>query len=374
LAGAGQGVFGAAGGASGGQDLVFVCAAAVEVEREAPGAGAAAVTQSTQRERLVVAELTVEVGERAAEPDVKAQLRPVLGGWLRRGWLSEDLVDSGGVASPASSRTGDGLAASGAPDGVTAVMLGLWRGRSIVGQGASPMPCACAVVLSLSASGRNRLKTCSNSLSLPHRLVIRAKIVRLAAAGLMNAVIAARLGLKVDTVRKWRGRFATDRLDGLTDRPRSGRPPHFTPVQRAEVKAMACQLPATHGIALSRWSCPELAVEVAAAGIAPSMSASTVRRILARDAISPWQYRSWISIRDPHFAAKAKRARPLPANVGRPRASNGMMPVLGLQAKKTRAAPEKMPATPKALGENPKSCSRDGVAVAPLAWIHRVDF
>jgi hypothetical protein len=108
----------------------------------------------------------------------------------------------------------------------------------------------CAVVLSLSASGRNCLKTCSNSLSLPHRLVIRAKIVRLAAAGLTNAVIAARLGLKVDTVRKWRGRFATDRLDGLTDRPRSGRPPHFTPVQRAEVKAMACQLPATYGIAL----------------------------------------------------------------------------------------------------------------------------
>jgi len=169
------------------------------------------------------------------------------------------------------------------------------------------MPSACAVVLPLSACGRNRLKTCSNSLSLPHRLVIRAKIVRLAAAGLTNAVIAARVGLKVDTVRKWRGRFATDRLDGLTDRPRSGRPPRFTPVQRAEVKAMACQLPATYGIALSRWSCPELAVEVAAAGIAPSMSASTVRRILARDAISPWQYRSWISIRDPHFAAKAKR-------------------------------------------------------------------
>ena len=169
------------------------------------------------------------------------------------------------------------------------------------------MPSACAVVLHLSASERNRLKTCSSSPSMPHRLVVRAKIVRLAAAGLTNGVIASQLGLKVDTVRKWRGRFATGRLDGLKDQPRSGRPPRFTPVQRAEVKAMACQLPATYGIPLSRWSCPELAVELIAAGVAPAMSASTVRRILARDAIKPWQYRSWISIRDPDFAAKAKR-------------------------------------------------------------------
>jgi len=124
---------------------------------------------------------------------------------------------------------------------------------------------------------------------MPHRLVMRATIVRLAATGLANAVIASRLGLQVDTVRKWRGRFATDRLDGLKDRPRSGRPPRFTPVQRAQVKAMACQLPATYGIPLSRWSCQELASEVVAAGITPAMSASTVRRILARDAIKPWQ-------------------------------------------------------------------------------------
>jgi len=51
------------------------------------------------------------------------------------------------------------------------------------------MPSACAVVLHLSASERNRLKTCSRSPSMPHRLVVRAKIVRLAAARLANAVI-----------------------------------------------------------------------------------------------------------------------------------------------------------------------------------------
>jgi len=37
------------------------------------------------------------------------------------------------------------------------------------------------------------------------------------------------------------------------------------------------------------------------------MSASTVRRILATDAIKPWQHRSWISVRDPNFATTATR-------------------------------------------------------------------
>lgn len=149
-----------------------------------------------------------------------------------------------------------------------------------------------AVVVDLSAAERHRLKKLSRSQTAPHRLVVRAQIVRLAAAGRPNARIAARLGLKDDTVRTWRARFAEHRMEGLDDLPRSGRRPKFTPVQKAEVKALACQLPAEHEVPLSRWSCPELAAEVVAAGIAEAMSASTVRRILAGDAIKPWQYRS----------------------------------------------------------------------------------
>ena len=45
------------------------------------------------------------------------------------------------------------------------------------------------------------------------------------------------------------------------------------------------------------------------------MSASTVRRILAADTIKPWQYRSWLFIRDPDFAAKATRVLDLYARV-----------------------------------------------------------
>jgi DDE superfamily endonuclease len=59
---------------------------------------------------------------------------------------------------------------------------------------------------------------------------------------------------------------------------------------------------------LSRWSAPELAVEAVARGVVESISASTVRRWLACDALKPWQHRSWIYPRDPDFAAKAARA------------------------------------------------------------------
>jgi len=139
------------------------------------------------------------------------------------------------------------------------------------------------------------------------RDVLRARIVLAAAAGVPNVQIAARLGVTEDTVRKWRGRFATDRLDGLNDLPRSGRPKVFAPVVVAQVKAIACSLPAEQGLPLSAWTCAEIAQEAIERGVAPTISASTVGRILARDVIKPWQCRSWIFPRDPDFGAKAGR-------------------------------------------------------------------
>ena len=75
-----------------------------------------------------------------------------------------------------------------------------------------------------------------------------------------------------------------------------------------QVKALACELPAESGVPSSRWSAPQLVVEAVARGVVESISASTVRRWLAADALKPWQHRSWIYPRDPDFAAKAARA------------------------------------------------------------------
>jgi hypothetical protein len=60
-------------------------------------------------------------------------------------------------------------------------------------------------------------------------------------------------------------------------------------------------------VPLARWSCAELAAEAVTRGVVNSISASTVGRWLAADAIRPWRFRSWIFPRDPDFAGKAAR-------------------------------------------------------------------
>jgi transposase len=140
------------------------------------------------------------------------------------------------------------------------------------------------------------------------RLALRAGIVLAAADGHSNARIAARLGICQDTVRKWRHRWcAAPGVSCLGDAQRSGRRPVFTPVQIAQVKAVACTPPKDADQPLSRWSCPELARQAVRAGICESISASTVRRWLSEDALKPWQYQSWIFITDPDFQPKAQR-------------------------------------------------------------------
>jgi hypothetical protein len=74
-----------------------------------------------------------------------------------------------------------------------------------------------------------------------------------------------------------------------------------------EVKALACELPATSGVPLSRWSAGEVAREAIARGFVASISGTTVWRWLSEDAIRPFYHRSWIFPRAPDFADKAGR-------------------------------------------------------------------
>jgi len=88
----------------------------------------------------------------------------------------------------------------------------------------------------------------------------------------------------------------------------------FPPEEVAEVKAIACELPRTHELPLSRFSRVELHRLVIERGVTEA-SASTIWRWLHEDAIKPWQTRSWIFPRDPDFATKAARVLDLYARV-----------------------------------------------------------
>ena len=94
------------------------------------------------------------------------------------------------------------------------------------------MPRNSPFLVVLSPSERITLEARSRQYTLPYRDVVRAKLVLLAADGLENRQIAEILDLPRPIVSKWRKRFFQERLAGLEDRPRGGRPSVFPPSAR----------------------------------------------------------------------------------------------------------------------------------------------
>jgi len=162
-------------------------------------------------------------------------------------------------------------------------------------------------VVHLSEEDRTVLEERASSRTAEHAVVVRARIVLLAAGGARNVDIAEKLDVCVDVASKWRKRFCQEGVAGLADRARSGRPRRFGPAVVAGIKALACEPPAERDVPLSRWSSAELASQAVSEGLVESVSSSTVRRWLHADAIKPWRYRSWIFPRDRDFGAKAAR-------------------------------------------------------------------
>ena len=86
--------------------------------------------------------------------------------------------------------------------------------------------------IQLTREERRALEARARKYTSPYRDVIRAKLVLLAAEGLANDVIAARLDTPRQIISKWRHRFFDDRLAGLDEEPRGGRPARFSPHRR----------------------------------------------------------------------------------------------------------------------------------------------
>src|SRR5271165_4254130 len=81
----------------------------------------------------------------------------------------------------------------------------------------------------LSAEERRTLTTRATQYTRPYFEVQRAKMILLAAEDWTNDAIAHRLHTRREVVSLWRKRFYADRVAGLDDRPRSGRPRVFSP-------------------------------------------------------------------------------------------------------------------------------------------------
>jgi transposase len=159
--------------------------------------------------------------------------------------------------------------------------------------------------ITLRASERRWLQALVCRGTAEYRQVTRARIVLLAAAGWTNRGIARKLGLAPNTAGKWRKRFYKEGVEGLGDPKRPGRPRAFPAAVVTACKAIACELPATRGVPLGRWSLAELRTEVLATGLVDDVSTTTLWRWLAEDPIKPWQHRSWSFPRDPDFAVRA---------------------------------------------------------------------
>src|SRR5258707_7070913 len=104
------------------------------------------------------------------------------------------------------------------------------------------MPLPAAVPVKLTAAERKTLKKRTRGAKTCWRDRVRAQIVLLAAWPLPNAVIARRLGLGEDTVRKWRGRVAAPGPGGVGELSRSRPPRPMTPGPPAAVCAPGCPL------------------------------------------------------------------------------------------------------------------------------------
>lgn len=91
------------------------------------------------------------------------------------------------------------------------------------------MPRISPYEINLSDVEREELEHLARKYTAPYQQVVRAKIVLLANQGYNNCEIATRLDLPRQIVSKWRRRYFEERLEGLADDARSGRPPTFPP-------------------------------------------------------------------------------------------------------------------------------------------------
>ena len=182
---------------------------------------------------------------------------------------------------------------------MVALVLGLCWG------GFMTMP----VVVEVSVVDRAVLEARVSAATTPRRDWQRARVVLMAAEGVSSPLIGAAVGLNRNQVDVWRRRFREEGLDGLGDRPRSGRPRVYGPEDRLRLVKTITTRPVEDGQCgarrlKARMSMPEVGrIMRERYGIA--ISDSQVWRICKSMSLKPWQVRSSMTSHDAAFDDKA---------------------------------------------------------------------
>ncbi len=144
----------------------------------------------------------------------------------------------------------------------------------------------------------------------PAQTVERAQIVWRAHQGAHVPAIARALGRSEATIRLWLTRFTHHGVAGLTDAPRIGRPPTYTPEEIGTVIATSLTPPDDLGLPFASWTLDRLAAYLhEACGIA--IQRSRIGELLQAEGLRWRTQETWFGERvDPAFAAKRGRLSP----------------------------------------------------------------
>jgi transposase len=144
---------------------------------------------------------------------------------------------------------------------------------------------------------RQTLQRWSRRSKTSQALALRCKIVLACAEGDTNQAVAEQLGIWPQTVAKWRGRFVRQRLEGLSDEPRPGRPRTITDEQVEQVLTKTLEEPPPHHD--THWSTRSMAR-------ATGMSQTAISRIWRAFGLKPHLTETWKLSTDPQFIDKVR--------------------------------------------------------------------
>lgn len=150
--------------------------------------------------------------------------------------------------------------------------------------------------LILTTEERETLQGWAQRRKTAQALALRARIVLACAEGRSNTEVAAALRLCQQTVGKWRGRFAAQRLDGLLDEPRPGAPRQISDREVERVITLTLETTPTNA---THWSTRLMARRC-------GMSQSAVSRIWRAFALQPHRSKTFKLSRDPLFVEKVR--------------------------------------------------------------------